>query len=56
LFLFEGNDNEINLQTEEPEFQNFKWVSLQEAYDLCVDFKKPAYKVAIKEFSPYIEG
>ena len=56
LFLFEGDDSEINLQTKEPEFKNFKWVSLQEALDLCVDFKKPAYQVAVKEFSPYIEG
>ena len=56
LFLFEGNDREINLQTEEPEFKNFKWVSLQEAYDLCVDFKKPAYEKALKEFLPYIEA
>ncbi len=56
LFLFEGDDSEINLQTQEPEFKNFKWVSMQEAYDLCVDFKKPAYRVAVTEFLPYIEG
>lgn len=56
LFLFEGDDSEINLQTQEPEFKNFKWVRMQEAYDLCVDFKKPAYQVAVTEFLPYIEG
>lgn len=56
LFLFEGNDCEINLQTAEPEFKSFRWVSLQEAYELCVDFKKPAYQVAVEKFLPYIEG
>lgn len=55
LFLFKGNDNEINLQTDVQEFINFKWVTLQEAYNLCVDFKKPAYLVALREFSEYVE-
>ena len=55
LFLFKGSDEEINLQTSEPEFINFKWVTLQEAYDLCVDFKKPAYRVAVREFSEYMK-
>lgn len=54
LFLFEGNDSEINLQTSEPEFRNFKWVTLQEAYDLCVEFKKPSYAVALKAFKSYL--
>lgn len=56
LFLFDGDDSEINLQTAEPEFKDFKWVSLQEAYDLCVDFKKPAYEKAVREFLPFVEG
>ena len=56
LFLFDGDDSEINLHTAEPEFKDFKWVSLQEAYDLCVDFKKPAYEKAVREFLPIVEG
>lgn len=55
LLLFKGSDDEINLQTAEQEFINYKWVTLQEAYDLCVDFKKPAYQVALHEFSKYLE-
>ena len=55
LFLFEGDDAQINLQTPEPEFKSFKWVKLQEAFDLCVDFKKPAYAVALQEFSQLVE-
>ena len=56
LFLFDGDDSEINLHTAEPECKDFKWVSLQEAYDLCVDFKKPAYEKAVREFLPIVEG
>lgn len=55
LFLFEGNDEEINLQTAEPEFINFRWGSLQEAFDLCVDFKKTAYAVALREFGKFLK-
>ena len=55
LFKFNGNDSEINLQTDTPEFVNFKWATLQEAYDLCVDFKKSAYRMVIDEFSEYVE-
>jgi len=55
LFLFEGDNTQINLQTPEPEFKSFKWVTLQEAFDLCVDFKKPAYAVALQKFSQLIE-
>lgn len=55
LFFFEGDDSQINLQTPEPEFKSFKWVKLQEAFDLCVDFKKPAYAVALQKFSQLIE-
>ena len=54
LCYFSGKDNEINLQTTEPEFSAFLWTTLQEAYDLIVDFKKPAYAVALKEFAPLI--
>lgn len=56
LFYFNGEDTEINLQTVEPEFSEFRWGTLEEAYELIVDFKKPAYAVAVKEFAPLING
>lgn len=55
LVYFYGDDTEINLDTEGHEFNAFRWVSLHEAYDLIVDFKKQAYAVAVQEFSPLIE-
>lgn len=56
LFYFNGKDKEINLQTAEPEFSEFRWGTMEEAYALIVDFKKPAYAVAVKEFAPLING
>jgi putative (di)nucleoside polyphosphate hydrolase len=55
LFYFAGDDSEINLNTKDKEFSDYKWGSLQQAYDIIVDFKKPAYAQMIKTFSPLIE-
>jgi len=54
LFYFSGDESEINLQTAEAEFSAYRWTTLQEAYDLVVEFKKEAYKKALTEFSPLI--
>ena len=55
LFYFDGDDREINLNTAQPEFDEFCWTTLDRAYDLVVDFKKPAYQKARTEFQPLIE-
>ena len=54
LCYFSGDDAEINLQTEQPEFDAFYWGTLDEAYRLVVDFKKPAYHKAVQAFSAII--
>ena len=56
LFYFSGADSEINLNTESPEFSYFKWISLENAVDLAVDFKKPAYEKMYQSFKPLIEN
>lgn len=56
LFYFCGRDEDICLNTETPEFKAFKWGTLEEAYALAVDFKKPAYAVVLKAFGPIIEN
>ena len=56
LFYFAGNDDEINLQTSTPEFNAFKWVSLEEAVSLAVDFKQSAYAKMFSAFNPLIEN
>lgn|SRR5574344_880048 len=56
LGYFLGNDSDINLQTQTPEFKQFKWGTLEEAYNLIIDFKKPAYKIALDEFSALIKN
>jgi putative (di)nucleoside polyphosphate hydrolase len=47
---FLGEDSEINIQTEEPEFQEWKWIEREQLPDLIVEFKRELYKKVLKEF------
>lgn len=55
LFYFAGDNSEINLNTKDKEFSAYQWGTLQQAYDLIVDFKKPAYAPMIETFRELIE-
>ena len=48
---FHGDESEINIQTEKPEFTEWKWASAAEIPGLIVDFKKQLYRAVLKEFS-----
>lgn len=50
LAKFIGQESEINLQTTEPEFSAYKWVSLDELPDIIVPFKRDLYSQVIEEF------
>jgi putative (di)nucleoside polyphosphate hydrolase len=50
---FIGNDSEININTEHPEFIEWKWIAMNELPDVIVDFKKDIYKkilIKLKDF------
>ncbi len=50
--LFEGNEEDINLNTHEPaEFSAWQWVSLDKAIDLIVPFKRQTYQEVITLFA-----
>ena len=44
LMRYLGEDKEINIRTENPEFLDWKWVNLDEITELVVDFKLHVYK------------
>ena len=48
LMRFIGNDSEINIKTNNPEFLDWKWIELDLITDVVVDFKQNVYK-EIKE-------
>jgi len=46
---FLGNDSEINIDTNHPEFCEWKWVELEKITDLVVDFKLHVYEEVKKK-------
>ncbi len=54
LLRFTGDDDHINIQTEHPEFLNWKWTDPAGLPDIIVPFKRDLYRSVLKEFGPLI--
>ena len=52
---FLGKDNEINLDTQHPEFIDWKWIDPQDLPGVIVDFKKELYLNLLKEIKQVID-
>ena len=51
IVRFLGMDNEININTEHPEFIEWKWIEPEKLPELIVDFKKDLYLNLLKEIN-----
>jgi putative (di)nucleoside polyphosphate hydrolase len=51
VMLFTGEDDEINLATEHPEFDAWRWVPVQEIESLAAPFRRRLYASLLGEFS-----
>ena len=54
LMRFLGNDNEININTNKPEFLEWKWIDLEMITEVVVDFKLEVYKILQKKIKKII--
>ena len=54
LVRFTGEESEINLKTEHPEFIEWKWVEMDELPKIIVDFKKNVYEQLLVELKKFI--
>ena len=52
---FTGKDDEINLDTQHPEFIDWKWINPQDLPGVIVDFKKELYLNLLKEINQVID-
>ena len=52
---FLGKDDEINLETPQPEFIDWKWIDPQDLPEVIVDFKKELYLNLLKEINQVID-
>lgn len=55
LFYFTGDDSEINLNTETPEFKAYAWMDIAQSPKEIIFFKKAAYKRMVSIFEPIIK-
>ena len=51
---FEGEDRDIDIATEHPEFSAWRWAELEELPSLIVAFKRPLYEAVVAEFRELI--
>ena len=52
---FLGNESEINLNTKQPEFIEWKWINVEKLPEVIVDFKKNLYLSLLKEIKLVID-
>ncbi|WP_252946866.1 RNA pyrophosphohydrolase [Oceanicola sp. 502str15] len=54
LMRFLGEDSEVNLATEHPEFSKWRWLPGAELVANIVPFKRAVYEAVVKEFEEYL--
>ena len=54
IMKFLGNNNEININTEKPEFLNWKWINPSKLPEVAINFKINIYRKISKELSAFI--
>ena len=53
---FTGDDADINIDTEEPEFCEWRWIAPRALTDLAVPFKRDVYQTLMDSFASLIDG
>ena len=54
-FRFTGDDGDINIETETPEFSAWRWAARHELPGLIVPFKRQLYRAVLAEFAHLFE-
>ncbi|PIE13225.1 MAG: RNA pyrophosphohydrolase [Rhodobacterales bacterium] len=50
LLRFHGQDDQVNIKVEHPEFSEWRWLPADELVDNIVPFKREVYRAVLKEF------
>ncbi len=54
LMRFIGEDKEININTPQPEFLDWKWIEIDQLTKVVVDFKLHVYKAVLEKIKKFI--
>lgn len=50
VLRFTGQDSDIDLDTDHPEFVDWRWVKVEKLPDLIIEFKRPIYQILVERF------
>jgi putative (di)nucleoside polyphosphate hydrolase len=56
VMRFLGQDRDIDIATEHPEFDSWRWVGVDELPDIIVPFKQVLYRQVVDEFRSYFDA
>ncbi|MGV2432197.1 MAG UNVERIFIED_CONTAM: RNA pyrophosphohydrolase [Rickettsiaceae bacterium] len=56
LIKFTGQDSDININTDNPEFREWLWADVNELLEIIVPFKKMLYEAILEEFLPIVNA
>lgn len=54
LMRFLGSDDQVQIETEDPEFSQWRWMDPAELVDNIVPFKRDVYARVLSAFEPYM--
>ena len=54
LLRFHGSDDQVNIETSEPEFAAWKWIAPAVMLDGIVPFKRSVYEQVLREFGDHV--
>lgn len=54
LYRFKGSDDDIQIETEHPEFSEWCWIGSEALIASIVPFKRAVYEEVLKEFSKHL--
>ncbi len=54
LLRFLGEDHQVNIATEHPEFSEWRWLAPDAVVEQIVPFKRPVYEAVIGELKAYL--
>ena len=54
LARFTGEDKDVNIETEEPEFRAWKWAAPSDLPAMIVPFKQELYRAVLSEFAEHL--
>ena len=54
LIRFTGDEKNININTINPEFANWRWTTTQELPEIIVPFKRKLYSAVMEEFKSFL--